>query len=359
MRSLGDSTYFLKATYEPLKELMGDKEYEIAKDPIRGFIVHTDRIDGELLESVDDLLNDEFGSKFRKTHYNHNIEISWRDINKYAECVTVAELIAVDPSKVVEQDNGTWGIARYTTDFTSDGQFSYPIPKLTNFATSGWGGSVFARTPAIIFRLSAPACTGGYRLLMGIQSKEIYLDAPLATAINESALKKIEIFWCNSLNITAIAYAFASPYLYSVQCEFPKLNYADNAFNKSILNKESTLRILNSIPSYTSGTHNLMIGIHVDHQTDDEVLAAIANAETKGWTLTVQWNGTSTAQTTSTFGLRKPSIYAKLSEIEQPNGTKEQILDWGHYVTNPEDYEEFSSLEEAYEHFGLSNDLEN
>ena len=115
------------------------------------------------------------------------------------------------------------------------------------------------------------------------------------------------------------------------------------------LSKESTLAILNTIPSYTSGSHPLTLGIHVDHKTDDEVLSAIANAEAKGWTLTVQWNGTSTAQTTSTFGLRKPSIYAKLSEIERSDGSKEQIIDWGHYVTNTEEYQEFSSLEEAYE----------
>ena len=27
MRSLGESTYFLKSTYEPLKDIMGDKDY--------------------------------------------------------------------------------------------------------------------------------------------------------------------------------------------------------------------------------------------------------------------------------------------------------------------------------------------
>ena len=145
----------------------------------------------------------------------------------------------------------------------------------------------------------------------------------------------------------------------SFESTLPKLTNGHYMFMYSKLNKDSALRILNSIPSYTSGKHPLTIGIHVDHQTDDEVLEAITNAEAKGWTLEVQWNGTATVQTTTTYRLRTPPIYTKICETERPDGTKEQILNWGHYVTNPEDYQDFSSLEEAYEHFGLSNELEN
>lgn len=85
-------------------------------------------------------------------------------------------------------------------------------------------------------------------------------------------------------------------------------------------------------------------------------MAAISSAEVKGWTVTVQWNGTPTTKTSSsTFSLRKPLIYAKLGEIENLNGEKESFLDWGHYVTNWEEngYHEFSSLKEAHEHFNL------
>ena len=100
-------------------------------------------------------------------------------------------------------------------------------------------------------------------------------------------------------------------------------------------------------------TDTITLGIHVDHKTDAEVLDAIANAEANGWTMTVQWNGTPTAQASVTYGLRKPPIYAKVSEMERPDGTTERVMDWGHYVTNPEDYQEFLSLEEAREYFGL------
>jgi hypothetical protein len=100
----------------------------------------------------------------------------------------------------------------------------------------------------------------------------------------------------------------------------------------------------------------LGLGIHIDHKTDEEVLTAIDNAEAKGWTLTVQWNGTATVAAASTYGLRKPPIYAKVDTIEHSDGATEQTLDWGHYVTNWEEngYMEFTSLEEAYAHFNLT-----
>lgn len=126
-------------------------------------------------------------------------------------------------------------------------------------------------------------------------------------------------------------------------------------FANCILNKESTLRILNSIPAYTSGNHPLGIGIHVDHKTDEEVLAAIANAEAKGWTLTVQWNGTPTSGI-STLNLEE--IYAKVTESEYGDYTDENgnkcMLDWGHYVTDTTDYKIFFSIYEAEQYFKLT-----
>jgi hypothetical protein len=53
-------------------------------------------------------------------------------------------------------------------------------------------------------------------------------------------------------------------------------------------------------------------------------------------------------------------IYAKAGELERPDGTTERILDWGHYVTRWEErgYEQFRSLESAYEYFGLEQEVE-
>jgi hypothetical protein len=102
------------------------------------------------------------------------------------------------------------------------------------------------------------------------------------------------------------------------------------------------------------------MGIHIDHQSDEEVLTAISSAEAKGWTMTVQWNGTPTATTASTYGLRKPTIYAKLGETVDINGEMKPSLDWGHYVTNAEEngYQEFSSIEEANDYFNIESETE-
>ena len=135
-------------------------------------------------------------------------------------------------------------------------------------------------------------------------------------------------------------------------CKFPALENGENMLDGCKLGKASVKEILYSIPSYTSGTHKLTIGIHVDHKTDEEVIAAIENAESKGWTLTVQWNGTPGTSTASTFSLRRRPIYARLGEPME-DGTR--LLDWGHYVTDPSGYTEFASLEEAKEHFNITD----
>lgn len=94
----------------------------------------------------------------------------------------------------------------------------------------------------------------------------------------------------------------------------PKLSSGDAMFHIARLNKESIISILNSLPTYTSGTHKFTIGCHVDHKYDPEVNVAIKKCQNsfttpieekgatlpeevttnKGWTLTVQWNGTAT-----------------------------------------------------------------
>lgn len=128
----------------------------------------------------------------------------------------------------------------------------------------------------------------------------------------------------------------------------------DYSFSGAILSKDSVLNIFEQVTFATPNT--VTLGIHIDHQNDEEVLAAIANAEAKGLTLTVQWNGTPTAQASVTYGLRKPPIYARVSEHERPDGTIERVLDWGHYVTDTTGYEEFRSVEAAREYFGLAEE---
>ena len=183
--------------------------------------------------------------------------------------------------------------------------------------------------------------------------EEINLDAPNLIRFTEnysSTLKRLKV---NSLKIISLTNAAWNSPIESIEGEFPVLQSGKISVNNGILDKASVLRICNTVPTWTTGTHELWLGIHIDHQTDEEVLAAIANAESKGWTLTVQWNGTPTAQAATTYGLRKPLIYAKVDEMERTDNTVERVLDWGHYVTDPTGYEEFRSVEAAREYFGL------
>lgn len=142
-------------------------------------------------------------------------------------------------------------------------------------------------------------------------------------------------------------------------------NCARLAFQGCQLEKESALRVLNTIgevkAEYREGhTFPLHIGIHVDHQTDEEVLAAIDAATAKGWTVSLQWNGTPTA---STFALRPAPpmpVYAKLNAYTDAEGNEWPTLDWCHQVSSPEGktpealgYTLFESVEAAREYYNL------
>lgn len=97
---------------------------------------------------------------------------------------------------------------------------------------------------------------------------------------------------------------------------WPKLSTASNMFNMCILDKPSIIKLSNALPDWSNDTaaHNITIGCHIDHKYDPEVNIALKKlqnsyitpiedcgsslteeiTEDKGWTLTVQWNGTTT-----------------------------------------------------------------
>lgn len=96
--------------------------------------------------------------------------------------------------------------------------------------------------------------------------------------------------------------------------KWPKLSSATNMFNNCKLNKDSILWLYNALPTWTSGTHNITIGCHIDHKYDPDVNLALKKlnmdyvtpieeaggtlteevTSDKGWTTTIQWNGTAT-----------------------------------------------------------------
>lgn len=310
--------------------------------------------------------------------------------NKYASCTNRADVEAVNPD--------------YRNDLTSAGEWVYPMPNMVSIARdpSPWffrgspmtevdielpklteaqyvfrgagelkkarvsmplvtnnQRSVFEDCPLEELYVYAPNLTNLQAFIIGAKLEELTEDMIVHGDITDLSYfgGKCPNLWRVALNldyVTTIDYSFrVSPKLSSFECDLPSLIKGEGAFADAILNKESALRILNTIQAHSSGTHNLGLGIHIDHQNDEEVLAAIANAEAKGWTLTVQWNGTPTS-TASTMSMGT-LIYAKLGEMERPDGTTERYLDWGHYATDWEErgYEQFRSLKSAYSYFNL------
>lgn len=325
-----------------LSEILSDVKFVIDLDDSseNKLVVHTDRVDDSKLEEVSTTLSNVLPANIEVVQYNHNIELSWREIHpdipplqsgKYDRCVSVAEMAAVN--------------ANFRGDFVGDGVWAWPVSELEE-------GFTLDVKPVKAMWIYGPKLKTLIDQTWQVQIKEIYCYAPNAKSgyfsFNSPALIKLRGDF-SSLQQGFLCYECRL--LQDAICEFPSLSNGKYMFQQCQLNKASVLSILNSLPSLVQSSP-FEIGIHVDYQNDEEVLAAIANAEAKGWTLTVQWNGTATAATASTFGFGQ-LIYAKVSEMERPDGTTERVLDWGHYVTNPEGYETFRSLESAYEYFGL------
>lgn len=174
------------------------------------------------------------------------------------------------------------------------------------------------------------------------------LVAKYADGFWEKIVKAVDAFYnCQNLSNSQFPTAL------------PALTDGTGMFSNCKLSKEVAISILNSLQTASSVTTNntwcITMGIHIDHQTDEEVITAITAAEEKGWTVTVQWNGTATAAAASTYSLRRAAVQARVVEIVDEDGHVGKFLEWGHYVTNAEenDYTEFASLEEAKEHFNI------
>lgn len=347
-----------------LTELLGSRNkfvLEIIDE--NTLMVHTDRVSDELLSAVKSTAETVMPEGTILVQYNHHIEVSWRDINKYATCTNIADFKAVN--------------ANYKNDLTSDGEWVYPLRDYVG-SSSDAVRAIFQSSPMTRFdvvfekidianatfnscsklKYVNPDTFKNARNVEGALGmaglEECKLNLPKVTNAKALfwqafSLRKANIYAPKLTTLTQICQNANN--LKEISLSVGVISNAYNAFEGTQLNKDSVLHIFSLLGSYTSGTHEMKIGIHVDHKTDDEVLAAIAEAEAKGWTLTVQWNGTPTS-TASTMAMGS-LIYAKMGEHELPDGTSEQYIDWGHYVTNPECYETFRSLESAYKYFGL------
>ena len=357
MRRVGESTYYTKFLKPKLEQVLEGETYE-AEHVVgkKKFIVHTDRVSDEKVNEVNVIIDDAKSTQVTRKSYNHNFEISWREIDKYARCETDSDIKALNPN--------------YKDDVTTDGEWFWNLPNLR------YGGySLFESAFKIkYFRFHAPKCTFVYRLIGGNSPIECDIYLPSWKVSGESALiagnnkiRKVRLnIGSDSFTLSYLATGCTSLSEFVIN-DLPKLFDIGNGFSGTQLNKESALRLLNMIPPKKEGyydqydwTYKATIGIHIDNQIDEEVLSAITALEEKGWTLTIQWNGTPTEQAASTFALRQP-VYARFIERQD---TEEDFwewgyLDWGHYVTKPEDYQQFSSLEEARDYFNIPEEINN
>ena len=399
----------LPYTWRMLKQLIegivgaGKVALDLINDETK-LVVHTDRISDEKAQVVTDLIERVVPENLVIERYNHNIEISWRDINKYAHCQTYADMVAVNPD--------------FANDLTSDGEWVYPLPEVTatgNRPGEGWYTGWWAGSNLKKAVLTLPKCTSA-RCTFAQVKQEFDLDLvlPIATYIADlgfqtTFLRKLRLiapeattcscvfYWNHARQHDVYIYAPKAklmhrlfdycPYLEEVKGEFgaeatnidamytncpklrvfptyyPKASTAANMLHNCQITGQQAIEILTSIPTWTDGAaHPITMGIHVNHRSDADVLAAIENAEAKGWTVTVQWNGTPTSGV-STLDLEE--IYAKAEESEYGEYTDENgnrcTLSWGHDVKSPDGqtpadlgYKLFFSLVEAEQYFKLT-----
>lgn len=361
--------------------LTGDENrfvVEFIKDENK-LVIHTDRFSDDMNESVTLLLESVVLQNVEVVRYNHHIEISWRDINKYAACKTFEDMMAVDPEKNVMRSSTDIE----TFDLTSTGEWHYPLPEFQRMIKANTVIPSFLRNVKNeTLTLNLPKLITPKSLCAGLKYvNHVYLIAPKATTVDHltypSGSTKFESFHLYAPNAENFHWSFYNnTYLKSFYIESINKNAIDfeNVFYQCYLNRESVIDFCNKLPICRTNNQyhkTVTLGIHVDHKYDPDVNLALKKVdinytptvelpeevtEGKGWTLTVQWNGTPTS-TASTMDMGT-LIYAKVSEHELPDGTTEQYLDWGHYVTDETGYETFRSLESAYKYFNLEQPTE-
>lgn len=101
----------------------------------------------------------------------------------------------------------------------------------------------------------------------------------------------------NLPNLTNGSYMFyRCSQLTSFSVALPNLTSGSNMFNGCNLDEASVLRILNSIPTWTSGTHQLHLGKRTNYLNSTDIaallgtttpIAAKTNYSYKGWTITI------------------------------------------------------------------------
>lgn len=274
------------------------------------------------------------------------VYLPWRW--KYEHCKNVNDMIAVNPD--------------YKTDLTPDGKWVYELPGITN------GDKLFQSAQIEEFTIrEIPNPNNAYFAFSGNKKiKRFYTRLPKMAWFDRTFHNtSLEVFDYNgetfSPGVISLAFNDSKSFRTFNAVFGKKISNAELAFSNCILDKASVLRIANSALPASSGV-KITMGVHVDHQNDAEVLAALDTMTANGWTVTRQWNGTPTSGV-STTDLEE--IYCKVTESEYGDYTDENgnrcMLDWGHQITSPDGktpselgYKLFFSIYDAERYYKLS-----
>ena len=239
---------------------------------------------------------------------------------KYEHCTTIAEMKKVKENYQDDLFGNEWN---YNLPLLKDGNNLFngnkKLKKINaDFSSLTKGDYIVAYTPLIDAELNLSKLTSTYLSFRNCDAlKSIKIDmASLVkdncTFINCSALSDINI---NLPNLTQVDTMFGNctsltsfsidvpklsngyrmfrgcSNLTTFNSSLPSLSSADGMFYGAKLNKQSALHIIDTIPTYTSGTHKIEIGLNAN-ELDEIFIEEMKNSLIdKGWTPSFTWNG--------------------------------------------------------------------
>lgn len=307
-----------------------------------------------------------------------NIVVSYI-IPKYAKCVTVADLRAVN--------------SNYKNDLTADGAWNWKLFKLTNgqdgfkwcsnlksftvdmpALTNGWAMFYYC-TKLAIFTGALPALLNGHDMFRSCTSLTSFtVDLPSMTSsgsmfLNCTSLARFK----GDLSSLLISNAYNQGFfqgcrsLTSFTGNLPSLTNGNRMFYSCKLDLASVQNIAATINdlSAQSKTGSITIGMQTNIKGMDELATALATIRSKGWTITEQYNGYVT-EAAAVALLDDESIWCKPVESEygeyvNADGVR-YTIDWGHHIEDPDGrcnaelgYTEFFSLYDAAKAWNLTH----
>lgn len=198
-------------------------------------------------------------------------------------------------------------------------KLNFAMGKISN-AGNAFMGNYGGRHTATVFESALPSLIQGTRMLNGGTS---LLEAKYPVDKNGNCI------WDSGLEQLILNGEPQFKYL-----TLPKLSNGSEMFTNARFNKETTLSILNSLPSYDSGSHPFGFSCDTDLVGDPDINLALKKVDTnyveltdlsetvtsgKGWTLTHKWIGNATENELMTKEVRDR---LELNSVSLPSGYK-------------------------------------